>query len=39
MGGLGVLDVIVDGQVVFSKKAEGRIPSAGEIVARVRGAR
>jgi len=35
MGGLGVLDVIVDGTVVFSRKAEGRIP-AGEIVARVR---
>jgi hypothetical protein len=35
MGGLGVLDVIVDGTVVFSTKAEGRIP-AGEIVARVR---
>jgi len=36
MGGLGMLDVIVDGKVVFSKKAEGRIPPAGEIVARVR---
>ena len=39
MGGLGVLDVIVDGRVVFSKKAEGRMPSAGEIVDRVRAAR
>jgi predicted Rdx family selenoprotein len=36
MGGLGVLDVIVDGRVVFSKKAEGRLPSADELVARVR---
>jgi predicted Rdx family selenoprotein len=36
MGGLGVLDVIVDGKVVFSKKAEGRTPSAGELVARLR---
>jgi predicted Rdx family selenoprotein len=34
-----VLDVIVDGQVVFSRKVEGRSPTAGEIVARVRSAR
>jgi predicted Rdx family selenoprotein len=39
MGGLGVLDVLVDGRVVFSKKAEGRIPAAAEIVDRVRAAR
>jgi predicted Rdx family selenoprotein len=38
-GGLGVLDVLVDGRVVFSKKAEGRIPPTGEIVDRVRKAR
>jgi predicted Rdx family selenoprotein len=38
MGGFGVLDIIVDGKVVFSKKAEGQIPSSSEIVARVRGA-
>jgi hypothetical protein len=38
MGGLGVLDVIVDGKVVFSKKAEGRSPSAAEIMARVKSA-
>jgi predicted Rdx family selenoprotein len=38
MGGLGVLDVIVDGTVVFSRKAEGRSPSAAEIMARVRSA-
>jgi predicted Rdx family selenoprotein len=31
-----VLDVIVDGTVVFSRKAEKRIPPAAEIVARVR---
>jgi hypothetical protein len=36
MGGLGVLDVIVDGRVVFSKKAEGALPPTSEIVARVR---
>jgi predicted Rdx family selenoprotein len=36
MGGLGVLDVIVDGRVVFSKKAEGRLPSVDELVARAR---
>jgi predicted Rdx family selenoprotein len=37
MGGFGALDVIVDGKVVFSKKAEGRIPPASEIVSRVKG--
>ena len=36
MGGLGVLDVIVDGTVVFSRKAEGPTPSVGELIARVR---
>jgi predicted Rdx family selenoprotein len=36
MGGLGVLDVIVDGKVVYSRKTEGRLPSADELVARVR---
>jgi predicted Rdx family selenoprotein len=39
MGGLGVLDVLVDGRVVFSKKAEGRLPATAEIVDRVRAAR
>ena len=39
MGGLGALDVVVDGRVVFSKKREGRIPPPGEIVSRVRGGR
>jgi predicted Rdx family selenoprotein len=36
MGGLGVLDVIVDGKVVFSKKAEGPTPPVSELLARVR---
>ena len=36
MGGLGVLDVIVNGAVVFSKKAEGPTPPLSELVARVR---
>jgi predicted Rdx family selenoprotein len=36
MGGLGVLDVIVDGKVVFSKKTEGRTPPVSELVARVK---
>jgi predicted Rdx family selenoprotein len=39
MGGFGVLDVIVDGRVVFSRRSEGRIPPPGEIVDRVRAAR
>jgi hypothetical protein len=36
MGGLGVLDVIVDGKVVFSKKTEGATPPVGDLLARVR---
>jgi hypothetical protein len=36
MGGLGVLDVIVDGTVVFSRKAEGPTPPVAELVARMR---
>jgi predicted Rdx family selenoprotein len=39
MGGLGVLDVIVNGKVVFSRKAEGPTPPVGELVSRVRSAR
>ena len=38
MGGIGVLDVVVDGTTVFSKKAEGRVPPAAEIASRVQGA-
>ena len=30
-GGFGQLDVVIDGAVVFSKKAAGRMPEAGEI--------
>jgi hypothetical protein len=36
MGGLGVLDVLVDGKVVFSRKTEGATPPVSELVARVR---
>ncbi len=39
MGGFGALDVVVDGTVIFSKKAEGRIPPTAEIVSRLKGAR
>jgi hypothetical protein len=37
-GGLGQLDVLVDGTVVFSKKAAKRMPEPGE-VARLANAR
>jgi hypothetical protein len=36
LGGFGALNVVVDGRVVFSKKAEGRVPPPGEIGARVK---
>jgi len=32
MGGPGSLDVWVDGKRIFSKKDEGRMPQAGEII-------
>ena len=32
MGGLGVLDVKVDGKTVFSHQQTGRIPTADEIL-------
>jgi hypothetical protein len=32
-GGVGVLDVMVDGKTVFSHQAERRMPVAGEIAA------
>lgn len=35
-GGLGRLDVLVDGQVVFSKQAANRMPEPGEVVRLVR---
>jgi hypothetical protein len=37
LGGFGALDVVVDGRVVFSKKAEGRSLAPGEIAKRVKG--
>ena len=36
MGGLGQLDVLVDGRLVFSKKQSGRSPTAADIVRAVR---
>ena len=39
LGGFGVLDVVVDGKVVYSKKAEGRLLPAAEVVGRVKAAR
>ncbi|MGH7333291.1 MAG: Rdx family protein [Candidatus Rokuibacteriota bacterium] len=35
-GGLGQLDVLVDGKLVFSKKQAGRSPTAAELVRLVR---
>jgi Rdx family protein len=35
-GGFGQLDVLVDGAVVFSKKALGRVPAPGEVAQLVR---
>ena len=37
LGGFGVLDVIVDGRVVYSRKGEGRLLPPGEIAGRVKG--
>lgn len=39
LGGLGVLDVILDGQTVFSAKSAGRLPSPDEILSLVRSRR
>lgn len=36
-GGVGVLDVMVDGKTVFSHQAEGRMPKPGEIAALLAG--
>ena len=36
LGGFGTLDVLVDGRVVFSKKAEGRVPAPGEVAGRLK---
>jgi hypothetical protein len=35
-GGFGQLDVIVDGKIVFSKQATGRMPGPGEVTRLVR---
>jgi predicted Rdx family selenoprotein len=35
MGGAGQLDVIVDGDIVFSRQHEGRFPTADELVERI----
>jgi predicted Rdx family selenoprotein len=35
-GGMGQLDVLVDGRVVFSKKQAGRMPTSQELVALIR---
>lgn len=32
MGGLGVLDVIADGKVIFSYKQSGRMPEDEEVI-------
>ena len=36
-GGGGVHEVEVDGELVFSKKEEGRHPTAEEVIAAIRG--
>ena len=36
-GGVGVLDVMVDGKTVFSHQAERRMPKPGEIAALLAG--
>jgi len=36
MGSKGVFDVIVDGEVLYSKKAEGRHAATGEVLQRFR---
>jgi len=35
-GSGGVFDVIVDGKTIFSKKAVGRFPEAGEVLGKLR---
>lgn len=36
MGGPGSLDVFADGEQIFSKKNTGRMPSAQELIGRIR---
>jgi hypothetical protein len=38
-GGFGQLDVLVDGKLVFSKQASGRMPQPGELPRLVKGRR
>lgn len=38
-GGMGQLDVRVDGAVVFSKKTAGRLPAPGEVAGLVKARR
>jgi hypothetical protein len=38
-GGFGQLDVMVDGKVVFSKQAAGRLPNPGEVTRLLRSSR
>lgn len=38
-GGFGQLDVMVDGKVVFSRQAAGRMPAPGEVSGLVRSSR
>ena len=35
MGGMGVAEVYVDGNLVFAKDKSGRLPSFGDIKARI----
>ena len=35
-GGRGIFDVLVDGEMVFSKYEVGRFPEQGEIVGKIR---
>ena len=37
LGGPGSLDIIADGQKIYSKKQTGRMPSAEEVVSLLRG--
>jgi selT/selW/selH-like putative selenoprotein len=36
-GDNGIFDVVADGELVFSKDAEGRFPTEAEVIERLRG--
>ena len=36
-GGSGIFDVVVDGELVFSKQSEGRFPEPGEVTSQLKG--